>query len=93
MFIFYNDDHALQTNNYTWKNKDKYTTKHNSAKTIAYCSFVNNKVKSVIYQGKNSSYNITDFLNKKFKKGMDEEIRMVSTIVKKHVDQTFQSLS
>ena len=57
---------------------------------IAYCSFVNNKVKSVIYQGKNSSYNITDFLNKKFKKGLDEKIRMVSTIVKNTLIKPFR---
>ena len=31
-------------------------------------------------------------MKKKFKKGMDEGIRMVLIIVKKEADQTFQSL-
>ena len=33
-----------------------------------------------------------DFMRKKFKKGMDEAIRMVLIIVKKEADQTFQIL-
>ena len=33
-----------------------------------------------------------DFLIKKFKKGKDEEMRIVLIIVKKEVDQTFQRL-
>ena len=63
----------------------------NCTKTITYCSFVNNKVKIILYQGKNPSCNITDFLNKKFKKGMDEGIRMILIVVKKETDQTFRA--
>ena len=44
---------------------------------IPFCSFENNMVKIVKYQGRNFSRNITDFLKKKCKKGMVERKRMV----------------
>ena len=43
---------------------------------ITWCSFVNNKFKIISYQGKNPSCNTTDFLSKKFTKGMDEGTKM-----------------
>ena len=62
-------------------------------KTISHCLFVNNKVKNIIYSDKNPNCNTTKhFLNKKFKKVMDEGIRTVLVMVKKEVDETFQSL-
>ena len=74
------------------ENKLRYIYKSNSTKTIPYCSFVNNTVKIIRYQGKNSSSNTTEFLKKKLKKGVDEEIKMVVIIIKKVFDQTFPSL-
>ena len=43
-------------------------------------------------KAKNPSCNTTDLLNKSFKKGIDEGIRMVFIMVNKKVDQTFHAL-
>ena len=42
-------------------------------------------------KAKNPSCNTTDILNKSFKKGIDEGIRMVFIMVNKKVDQTFHA--
>ena len=50
---------------------------------IPCCSFVNNKVKIITYQGKIPSCITTNFLNKQLKMGMDEGIRMILIVFKK----------
>ena len=53
---------------------------------IPYCSFVNNKVKIIRYQDKNSSRNSIGFLNEKFKKVMGKAIGILLVMLKKEVD-------
>ena len=71
-------------------NKGK-NIKQSSTKTKHCCSVVNNKIKIIRHWDKNPSSKTTEFLNKKFKMGMDKGIRMVLILVRKEVDQTFQS--
>ena len=47
-------------------------------------------VKNIRHYGKNPGGNAAAFSIKKFKKGMNDGIRMALIIVKKEVDQTFR---